>query len=194
MVVNIFLFDDFETMDAFIPTQLFGKLPKHFYLRFLSKNGGIVKSGQDVQVWTEPLNPIEIEDVFCVPGGTGAKRLFCLDNEILTVLKKAVENADYCMSVAEGTALLMQTGVLYHRTVADYNYDENWKRMFVAGTQRLSGMKWISDGKFYTCSSTMRCLDMTLGLIADCLDLEEAQMVADTMGIEWNYADEEVLV
>ena len=49
MVVNIFLFDDFEIMDAFIPAQLFGKLPKHFYLRFLSKNGGIIRRGEEIQ-------------------------------------------------------------------------------------------------------------------------------------------------
>ena len=32
MVVNVFLFDDFEAMDAFGPVQIFGTVPEHFYI------------------------------------------------------------------------------------------------------------------------------------------------------------------
>ena len=32
MNVNVILFDDFETMDAFGPVELFGKLPQHFHV------------------------------------------------------------------------------------------------------------------------------------------------------------------
>ena len=35
MVVNVFLFDDFEVMDAFGPVQIFGCVPEHFYIRLL---------------------------------------------------------------------------------------------------------------------------------------------------------------
>lgn len=193
MIVNIFLFDDFETMDAFGPAELFGKIPEHIYLRYISKNGGLISSTHGVKVWTEPLNPIEIEDILVVPGGKGAKRLFYLDTDLLPELKKAVDNADYCISIAEGTALLTQTGVLYHRTVADYGSDENWKRMFTTGVQRVTGVKWFFDGKFYSCSSTMNSLYGVLGLIADCLDLDEAQKVADALGLEWDELDEEIV-
>lgn len=34
MVVNVFLFDDFEVMDAFGPVEIFGRVPEHFYVRF----------------------------------------------------------------------------------------------------------------------------------------------------------------
>lgn len=36
MNVNIVLFDDFETMDAFGPAEILGKLPEHFHIRYLS--------------------------------------------------------------------------------------------------------------------------------------------------------------
>ena len=39
MNVNIVLFDDFETMDALGPAQIFGEAPEHFYLNYLSVNG-----------------------------------------------------------------------------------------------------------------------------------------------------------
>ena len=63
MVVNVFLFDDFEVMDAFGPVQIFGCVPEHFYIRFISLRGGLITGKQGIKVWTEPLNPIEI-DIF----------------------------------------------------------------------------------------------------------------------------------
>ena len=73
MVVNVFLFDDFEAMDAFGPVQIFGTVPEHFYIRFISLRGGLITGKQGMKVWTEPLNPVEIEDVFLIPGGKGVK-------------------------------------------------------------------------------------------------------------------------
>ena len=32
MVVNVFLFDDFEVMDAFGLVEIFGRVPEHFYV------------------------------------------------------------------------------------------------------------------------------------------------------------------
>ena len=34
MKVNIFLFDDFDTMDAFAPAEVFGRLPDQFHLEY----------------------------------------------------------------------------------------------------------------------------------------------------------------
>ena len=73
MVVNVFLFDDFEVMDAFGPVQVFGCTPEHFYIRFISMRGGLITGKQGMKVWTEPLNPLEIEDIFLIPGGKGVK-------------------------------------------------------------------------------------------------------------------------
>lgn len=42
MVVNVFLFDDFEVMDAFGPVEVFGRVPEHFYIRYISLRGGLV--------------------------------------------------------------------------------------------------------------------------------------------------------
>lgn len=193
MVVSVFLFDDFETMDAFMPVQLFGMLKEHFYVRMLSKNGGLMNSAQGVKVWTEPLNPIEIEDILVIPGGVGAKRLLNLDKDMQPLLRKAAENTDYCISIREGTGLLVQSGILYHRTAADYEGDENWKGLFTAGVNMVKGIRWAADGKFYSCSDLTRCTDMILGLISECLDIEYAQRIAGRIGFEWDSSDEGVL-
>ena len=81
MVVNVFLFDDFEVMDAFGPVQIFGCVPEHFYIRFISLRGGLITGKQGIKVWTEPLNPIEIEDIFLIPGGK-VSRAFYIRKEI----------------------------------------------------------------------------------------------------------------
>ena len=59
MVVNVLLYDSFETMDAFVPVSILGKLPEHFYMNYLSASGGIINSSQDVKVWTEPLGKMQ---------------------------------------------------------------------------------------------------------------------------------------
>lgn len=190
MNVNIVLFDDFDTMDAFGPAQIFGTEPKHFHLNYLSVNGGIVNSSQGIKVWTEILIPQEIEDIILIPGGRGAKRLLCMEEKALKVIKKSVEEASICMMVRGGSALVAQTGLLYHRRIAEYEGDENWKRMFTAGIDRIPGYRWMSDGKYYTSSSSAASMDMALGVISDMVDVELAESIAVQVGHEWNQEQE----
>ena len=92
MVVNVFLFDDFEAMDVFGPVQIFGTVPEHFYIRFISLRGGIITGKEGVKIWTEPLNPIEIEDIFLIPGGKGVRSFLHTEGaKGQQVLKRAVE-------------------------------------------------------------------------------------------------------
>lgn len=191
MNVNIILFDDFETMDAFGPAQIFGMAPEHFYLNYLSVNGGIVTSGQGVKVWTEILIPEEIMDILVIPGGKGARRLLHLEEKSLKLMKEAAEEADLCLMVGNGSALIARTGLLYHRKIADYDYDENWKRMFTAGLIRVPNIRWMSDGKYYSCSSTAASLDMSLGVVADATDIDVAARVARKLGYAWDSENEE---
>lgn len=58
--------------------------------------------------------------------------------------------------------------------------------MFTAEIRRAEGVNWISDGKFYSCSSTMAGFDMALGVISDMVDIELAVRIAEMLGYEWN--------
>lgn len=64
MVVNVFLFDDFEVMDAFGPVEILGRVPEHFYVRFISLRGGLITGKQEIKIWTGTAEPVEIEDIF----------------------------------------------------------------------------------------------------------------------------------
>lgn len=191
MNVNIILFDDFETLDAFGPAQIFGKAPEHFHINYFSMNGGIVNSVQGVKVWTDELEVEQISDIVIIPGGKGAKKLLHLEKETMDAMKRAVMRADYCLMVGSGSALLAQTGLLFRRKIADYPYDENWKRMFSAGISRVPDVRWMADGKYYSSSGSAAGMDMALGVIADILDIDVAIRIASDLGYRWAYEDEE---
>lgn len=187
MIVNVFLSDDFEVLDAFGPIQIFGCVPEHFYIRFISLRGGLITGKQGIKVWTEPLNPIEIEDIFLIPGGKGVKSFLHMEGDKgQLLLKQAVQEVEFCMMVQNASAMLAKTGLLFHRQVADYGYDENWKRMFTVGINYINGENWISDGKYYSSSTTTAAMDMTLGLVSDMLDIDIAEKVAEEIGYVWD--------
>ena len=101
------------------------------------------------------------------------------------LLKQAVEESSFCMMVQNASAMLARTGLLFHRQVADYAYDENWKRMFTVGINYVDGENWIADGKYYSSSTTMAAIDMTLGLLGDMLDIDIAEKAAEEIGYSW---------
>ncbi|HBN56585.1 MAG TPA: peptidase [Lachnospiraceae bacterium] len=190
MEVNILLYDDFDSMDAFGAAEVFGRAPEYFHINYLSMTGNIVNSMQGVKVWTEPMEPDEIQGIVVIPGGRGARRLLFQDSESLRLLKRTAERAEICMMVSNGSAILSQTGVLFRRKIADCKTDANWKRMFMAGVSVVEGAKWISDGKFYSSSDTMTGIAMALSIVADQADYDAACRIAGQIGYEWNAEDE----
>ncbi len=76
MVVNVFLFDDFEVMDAFGPVEIFGVYRSISMCVLFLLRGGLITGKTGIKIWTEPLNPVEIEDIFLIPGGTGVRAFF----------------------------------------------------------------------------------------------------------------------
>lgn len=52
MNINLFLFNDFETLDLFGPVEIFGKVDS-FKLCYFSKSGGIITSRQGTKIITQ---------------------------------------------------------------------------------------------------------------------------------------------
>ena len=185
MEVNIYLFDDFEVLDAFGPASVFGRAPQYFHINYVSATGNIINSVQGVKVWTEPVIPEEMNGILVIPGGRGARRLLYQDAETLKFLKKTASKAEICMMVSNGSSLLAQTGLLYRRKIAGCGLDENWKRMFTAGIYMVDEARWMSDGKFYSSADSISGIAMALNLVADQADLELAESIAKQIGYEW---------
>lgn len=191
MKVNIFLFDEFDTMEAFASAEVFGRLPEQFHLGYYSLKGDFVTSLQGVKVWTDFLDERLFGDVLIIPGGKGARRLIREDENLCGLLKKIVQQHSFCVMIGSGISLLAQTGILYRRRVCDYPMDKNWNRMFTAAVYRFSGIKWAADGKFYSASSPVAGIDMCLSILADLTDLGIAEQIAEELGYEWNPDKEE---
>lgn len=190
MEVNILLFDDFDTMDAFGAAEVFGRVPEHFHVNYVSLTGNIVNSMQGVKVWTEPIEPDEIQGMLVIPGGRGARRLLFQDSESLRLIKRMVERAEICMMVANGSAIPSQTGALFRRKIADCKLDANWKRMFMAGVSIVEGAGTVVDGKFCSASSSINGIAMALSLVADRADYDAACRIAEQIGYDWDAEDE----
>lgn len=193
MEVNIILFDDFDSLDAFGVADIFGRAAGNFHINYLSVSGNIVNSMQGVKVWTEPLNTAQIRDIVVIPGGNGARRLLFQDTEAVEEIKKAVGKAQTCLLVGNGAAVLAQTGLLYRRKIADCKMDHNWRRLFMGGVSILEDVIWVADGKFYSSSSGMTGIDMALGVVADFIDIDLAYHIAEQIGhTKWDVDDERV--
>ena len=190
MKVNVFLFDEFDTMEAFAPVEVFGKLPEYFYTEYFSLKGDVISSLHGVRVWTDFLDERLSGDILIIPGGRGARRIIREDIDLCRLLKQVVEQHSFCVMIGSGAAFLGQTGVLYRRRVCDYSMDQNWNRMFTAGMYRTPGTKWVADGKFYSASSPIAGVDMCLSILADLTDLDVAGRIAAEIGYEWD-SDEE---
>lgn len=191
MKVNVFLFDDFDAMEAFAPAEIFGKLPDRFYLEYYSLKGEFVTSLQGIKVWTDFLDERLFGDVLVIPGGKGARRLIRGDGRLCWLLKTVVEQHSFCVMLGSGTSLIAQTGVLYRRRICDYPMDQNWNRMFTAAIYRTLDTKWAADGKFYSASTPLSGVDMCLNILADLIDLEVAEQTAAELGYHWDPEEED---
>jgi putative intracellular protease/amidase len=191
MYVNLILYDDFEEMDAFVPVSIFGCLRDEFSIRYLSMTGDVVNGSQGAKIWTDYLIPEEISGIVLIPGGKGARRLLARDQRFLECLKRTMEKAETCLMVGNSSTLLAQTGLLYRRLVAECPLDENWKRMFTAEVRWMQKVPWVSDGKYYSCASSASAVKMTLGYIADTLDVDLAEMAAKKLGFFWELEEGE---
>ncbi|MGN0316108.1 MAG: DJ-1/PfpI family protein [Fusicatenibacter sp.] len=183
--VNFLLYDDFDTMDLAAPTAVFGRLPGEFHLNYLSLAGDIVNSQQGLKVWTDLLVPEKLDGILVLPGGKGARRLIHHEETYAEVLKKCTGRADSCLMVGNASGMIAQTGMLYHRNVASYPGEDNWKQMFTAGINWIDGALWVADGKFYSCRNHLTALDMTLGLVADMVDADAAERIASELEYHW---------
>lgn len=191
MKVNLLLFNDFDSAEAFAPAEVFGKMPEKFYLGYYSFRGDFVSSLQGVKIWTDFADERLSGDVLIIPGGKGARCLIRGEEQMCWLLEEIIKNHSFCVMIGSGTALVSQTGLLYRRRICDYPMDANWNRLFSAAVYRTPETKWVADGKFYSASSMISAIDMCLNILADLTELGAAEKVAAELGYVWDPDAEE---
>lgn len=191
MDVNVLLFSDFETLDAFGPVEVLGRI-EECRLRFVSINGGIIKSSQGVAILTETLENVDFSGILLVPGGQGTRQLVN-DNSFIEKLSDIALKSQYCLTVCTGSALLAKTNLLNGRKVTSNKRAFEWVKTVNSAVKWISHARWVVDGKFYTSSGVSAGIDMALGFISDRFGIKKATELAQSIEYIWNSNKEDDL-
>ncbi len=178
------LFPDFETLDAFGPVEILGR-PSNYLLHFVSIDGGLVRSRQGTEIATRALDSVDRTATLLVPGGMGTRSLV-QEERFLARLGEAAQQADYCLTVCTGSALLAKTGLLDGRRATSNKRAMDWVVSVNPAVNWVRSARWVVDGKFYTSSGVSAGMDMTLGFLSDRLGQEAAEEAARGAEYLWN--------
>ncbi len=185
MILNILLFDDFETLDVFGPVEVFGNLPNDYTLKYLSRNGGLVKSRHAVEVTTESIDSFSEDGILFLPGGYGTRPLV-EDESYVNMVKDLCEKSKYCLTVCTGSALLAKTGLLKDLNATSNKLSFDWVVSIDPEVQWLKKARWSVDGKYWTSSGVSAGIDMALAFVEQLNGRNEALKVSRFMEYIWN--------
>lgn len=179
------LFDKFETLDVFGPVEILGRLEEDFHINFYSLKGGIIKSSQDVPVYTKPLHYLNLENyVLMIPGGMGTRKL--VDDEFfLEQLKTLSLDVEYVLTICTGSILLAKTGFLDGKNATTNKRVFKWTQHFPE-VNWVRKARWVKDGNVYTSSGVSAGMDMALGFVADLLGYDVAKEQSIQIEYSWH--------
>lgn len=185
-VVNIILFEQFETLDVFGPVEIFGCLPDIFKLNFISLNGKTVSSTQNVKVETNKYEKKNDENTITfIPGGMGTREKIN-DKNLINFIKDIAAESEYIMSVCTGSALLAKTGLLDGKKATTNKRAFDWVASQGKDVIWISKSRWVNDGNIFTSSGVSAGIDMTLGFISELLGKEKAKEISNSIEYKWN--------
>lgn len=185
-VVNIILFEQFETLDVFGPVEIFGCLPDMFKLNFISLNGKTVSSAQNVKVETNKYEKENDENTITfIPGGMGTREKIN-DKNLINFIKDIAIESKYIMSVCTGSALLAKTGLLDGKKATTNKRAFDWVVSQGKDVIWISKSRWVSDGNIFTSSGVSAGIDMTLGFVSELLGKEKAKEISNKIEYKWN--------
>ena len=188
--IDILLFDKCETLDVFGPVEIFGRLSDTFKLNFISANGGIVKSSQNVRVDTNLYeNKNNIEKILFVPGGSGTREKVN-DINFTEFIRNMANESKYILSVCTGSALLAKAGILNGKRATSNKRAFKWVVEQGEDVHWVKEARWVNDDEIYTSSGVSAGIDMALGFIGDLFGKEKALDISKQIEYIWNENNE----
>ena len=182
--VNILLFPEFETLDAFGPVEVLGCVPE-YQLHYVSITGGAIISKQGIHVVTESIKEADFSGILLIPGGQGTRALV-REPEFIKNLKDIAIQSEYCLTVCTGSALLAKTGLLDNRKATSNKNALEWVHSVNTNVHLMNRARWVVDQKYYTSSGISAGIDMALGFVADRFGDSRAQEIAKSIEYIWN--------
>ncbi len=185
MDINILLFDDFETLDAFGPVEVFGCI-EEYRLRYVSFNGGTVVSKQGIRILTENIDDVDQHGILLIPGGQGTRALVN-DSEFIEKLSDYIMKSEYCLTVCTGSALLAKTGLLDNIRATSNKKAFEWVKSVNTNVLWVKEARWVADQKYYTSSGVSAGIDMALGFVSEMFGMDKAREVCRHIEYIWNF-------
>ena len=182
---NIILFDGFETLDAFGPAEIIGKMPQEYQLEYFSLQGGIVTSSQQVRVMTLPMAEMNVSGILLIPGGMGTRSLVD-DTIFIDTLRQKATQAAFVLTVCTGSGLLAKTGLLDGVQATSNKLAFSWAQSVGEEVEWIRQARWVVAGRIYTSSGVSAGMDMILGFISDRHGREHAVRLAHIIEYIWN--------
>jgi putative intracellular protease/amidase len=183
---NIILFDGFETLDAFGPAEIIGKLPELYKQECFSARGGMVASSQNLRVDTKVLQEITKGGVLLIPGGAGTRSLV-EDATFIQKIAELADSAEYILTVCTGAALLAKTGLLDGKKATTNKNAFDWVRAQNARVDWQKRARWTVDGNIYASSGVSAGMDMALDFVARVHGEKLAKDTARRIEYIWNF-------
>lgn len=185
-VVNIILFEEFETLDVFGPVEILGRLPEIFKLNFISLDGGIISSSQNARIDTSTYdNRHSEESILFIPGGMGVREKVG-DEKLINFIENISRESKYIMSVCTGAALLAKAGILKGKKATTNKRAFNWVIEQGKDIQWIKKARWVNDDNIFTSSGVSAGMDMTLGFIEYLIGREKAIEISNGIEYKWN--------
>lgn len=183
-LVNVLLFDNFTTLDALGPAEVFSRLKDIYEIKYFSMDGGSVSSSTGARVDTIKIDPIPISDILLIPGGFGTRQLVN-DSNFLKTLSSLVTKSEYVLSVCTGSALLAKAGCIDHKKATSNKMSWDWIIAQSTKVDWIRHARWVVDGNFYSSSGITAGIDMALGFVADKHGYETAKTISKSLEYIW---------
>lgn len=184
--INIILFENFETLDVFGPVEVFGALPELFKLNFISLEGGIIKSSQQVRIETTiHSKAFEENSILFVPGGMGTREEVKND-KLIRFIRELCTQSKFILSVCTGAALLARSGSLKGKQATTNKRAFNWVVNQDKEVLWVKKARWVQDDNIFTSSGVSAGIDMSLGFIEYLLGKEKAIEISNRIEYKWN--------
>ena len=184
--INVVLFDGFETLDVFGPVEIFGHTSENFKVNFISQNGGIVTSAQNVRVLADAYaGRLSGSNVLFVPGGMGTRQKIN-DESFIDFIKKIAGESTYILSVCTGAVLLAKAGILSGKKATTNKRSFIWVTENGREVQWVKKARWVEDENIFTSSGVSAGMDMALGFVESLFGKEKAIEVSNRIEYKWN--------
>lgn len=182
---DILLFDNFETLDAFGPIEIIGRMPDTYHLNYYSMSGGMIGSRQGIRVETKPISEMIFSNILLIPGGQGTRELVN-DVDFIQSLTVLAKKAKFILTVCTGSALLAKTGFLNGKNATSNKRAFDWVQSVNPEVNWIRKARWVVDGNIYSSSGVSAGMDMTVGFLRDLYGIVVAQKICQEIEYIWN--------